>query len=126
MANSALWSQDSIPEGFSWIDANDAAGNVVSFLRYGEPLPGRDLTGPLLPTLACVVNFSAMPHTEYRVGLPRAGRWREVLNTDATAYGGSGVGNFGLVHAVNEPWNGRPAHATIAVPPLGAIWLVPE
>ncbi|HEY6786799.1 MAG TPA: alpha amylase C-terminal domain-containing protein, partial [Trebonia sp.] len=70
--------------------------------------------------------FSAMPHMEYRMGLPRAGRWREVLNTDAAAYGGSGVGNFGVVQAVPEPWNGRPASATVAVPPLGVVWLVPE
>ncbi|HEX3963624.1 MAG TPA: 1,4-alpha-glucan branching protein GlgB [Trebonia sp.] len=125
-ANAALWSQDTVPEGFSWIDPNDAAGNVLSFLRFGKPTPGPDVTGPVLPTLACVANFSAMPHMEYRVGLPRAGRWREVLNTDAAAYGGSGVGNFGVVQAVPEPWNGKPASATIAVPPLGVVWLVPE
>jgi 1,4-alpha-glucan branching enzyme len=125
-ANSALWSQDAIPEGFSWIEPNDAGSNVLSFLRSGTPMPGRDVTGPVLPMLACVANFSAMPHLEYRVGLPRPGRWREVLNTDATAYGGSGVGNFGVVQAVPEPWNGRPASATIAVPPLAVVWLVPE
>ena len=125
-SNPALWSQDTMPEGFSWIDPNDASSNVLSFLRFGTPMPGPDVSGPVLPTLACVVNFSAMPHLEYRIGLPRAGRWREVLNTDSTAYGGSGVGNFGVVQAVPEPWNGRPASATIAVPPLGVLWLVPE
>jgi 1,4-alpha-glucan branching enzyme len=89
-------------------------------------MPGPDISGPVLPTLACVANFSAMPHSSYRVGLPRPGRWREVLNTDATVYGGSGVGNLGSVQAVPESWNGKPASATIAVPPLGAVWLVPE
>jgi 1,4-alpha-glucan branching enzyme len=125
-AEPALWSQDSVPEGFSWIDCNDAASNVLSFLRFGTPMPGPGIGGPVLPTLACVVNFSAMPHSEYRIGLPRPGRWREVLNTDSDAYGGSGFGNMGYVHAIPEPWNGRPASARIAVPPLGAVWIVPD
>jgi len=125
-ANPALWSQDSVPEGFSWIDPSDAAGNVLSFLRFGTPMPGPGINGPVLPTLACVVNFSAMPHSDYRIGLPRPGRWREVLNTDSEIYGGSGFGNLGTVHASPEGWNGRPASATIAVPPLGAVWLVPD
>ena len=76
--------------------------------------------------IACIANFSARPHLKYRVGLPRAGRWREVLNTDAADYGGSGVGNMGGVEAVPEPWHGRPASATITVPPLGVLWLTPE
>src|SRR5213078_3249014 len=76
--------------------------------------------------IACVANFSAMPHQEYRVGLPRAGRWREVLNTDAAIYGGSGVGNLGGIEAVEEPWHGRPASATITLPLLGVLWLTPE
>jgi 1,4-alpha-glucan branching enzyme len=122
----ALWSLDSAPEGFAWLDANDAGRNVLSFLRLGKPMPGPDISGPVLPTLACVVNFSASPYTSYRVGLPRPGRWREVLNTDATAYGGSGLGNLGAVHAIPDPWNGQPASATIVVPPLGVVWLVPD
>jgi len=112
----ALWSQDSSPDGFSWIDANDAQGNVISFLRFGSQESG-------VPVLACIANFSATPHLDYRIGLPLAGRWREVLNTDATGYGGSGVGNFGSVEAIPMPWHGRPASASIAVPPLGVIWL---
>jgi 1,4-alpha-glucan branching enzyme len=76
--------------------------------------------------LACIANFSAVPHLEYRVGLPRAGRWREVLNTDAAVYGGSGVGNMGAIEAVAEPWHGEPASAIITVPPLGVLWLAPE
>jgi len=73
-----------------------------------------------------VANFSAVPHQEYRVGLPQAGRWREILNTDAASYGGSGVGNLGGIEAVEEPWHGRPASATITLPPLGVLWLTPE
>jgi 1,4-alpha-glucan branching enzyme len=67
-----------------------------------------------------------MPHSDYRVGLPLAGRWREVLNTDATGYGGSGMGNLGTVHAIPKPWHGRPASASIVLPPLSVIWLAPE
>jgi 1,4-alpha-glucan branching enzyme len=122
----ALWSLDSVPEGFAWLDANDAARNILSFLRLGEPMPGRDISGPVLPTLACVANFSSTPQESYRIGLPRPGRWREVLNSDATAYGGSGLGNLGAVHAIPDPWNGQPASATIVVPPLGVVWLVPD
>jgi 1,4-alpha-glucan branching enzyme len=115
----ALWSQDSVPDGFSWIDSNDAHGNVVSFLRFGAQEFG-------VPVLACVANFSAMPHSDYRVGLPLAGRWREVLNTDAAGYGGSGMGNLGTVHAIPKPWHGRPASASIVLPPMSVLWLAPE
>jgi len=112
----ALWQRDSSPEGFQWIDANDSAGNVLSFLRFGAD-------GSVL---ACVCNFAAVPHLGYRIGLPSAGTWTEVLNTDAGVYGGSGVGNYGQVEAVAEPWHGRPASAEISLPPLGVIWLAPQ
>jgi 1,4-alpha-glucan branching enzyme len=115
-AAAALWQQDSSPAGFEWIDANDAGGNVLSFLRYGAD-------GSVL---ACVCNFAAMPHHDYRIGLPSAGPWTELLNTDAESYGGSGTGNFGQVQASDEPWHGRPASASISIPPLGVVWLVPE
>ena len=85
----ALWSQDIDPAGFGWIDANDASGNVFSFLRWGDD-------GSVA---AVVVNFSAVPHEDYRLGLPKSGQWAEVLNTDAESYGGSGVGNLGAVTA---------------------------
>ncbi|HVV08546.1 1,4-alpha-glucan branching protein GlgB [Amycolatopsis sp.] len=111
----ALFSADTRPEGFQWIDANDANGNVISFLRHGEDGS----------KLACVANFSGSPHHDYRVGLPRPGRWREVLNTDASSYGGSGVGNFGAVEAVREPWHGQPASAMLQLPPNGVLWLTP-
>jgi 1,4-alpha-glucan branching enzyme len=112
----ALYSADNRPEGFSWIDANDSAGNVLSFLRIGED-------GSVL---ACVANFAGMPHRDYRVGLPVAGRWREVVNTDSEVYGGSGVGNLGVVEAEEHPWHGRPASAVLQLPPAGVLWLAPE
>jgi 1,4-alpha-glucan branching enzyme len=115
----ALWSQDTVPDGFGWIDSNDAHGNVLSFLRFGAQEHG-------VPVLACVANFSSMPHNDYRMGLPLAGRWREVLNTDATGYGGSGMGNLGTVQAIPKPWHGRPASASIVLPPLSVLWLAPE
>ncbi len=119
-AHSALWTKDVSPEGFSWIDANDTAGNVFSFLRHGVDADGK-------PTvLACIANFSGSAREDYRVGLPFAGRWREVLNTDAEAYGGSGVGNLGAVEAEQHVWHGRPASARLRLPPSGVLWLAPE
>jgi 1,4-alpha-glucan branching enzyme len=109
----ALYAKDHDPEGFQWIDANDASGNVLSFVRT-------DGEGSMV---ACVVNFAAVPHHDYRIGLPEAGRWAEVVNTDAEVYAGSGVGNFGAVTATDSPSHGMPASATISVPPLGAVWL---
>jgi 1,4-alpha-glucan branching enzyme len=115
-AHPALWQQDSSPEGFQWIDASDRASNVLSFLRYGSD-------GSVL---ACVANFAAAPHYDYRVGLPAAGRWTELVNTDAETYGGSGIGNYGAVEATGQPWHGRPASAALSIPPLGVLWLSPE
>jgi 1,4-alpha-glucan branching enzyme len=111
--NRSMFALDADPAGFQWIDANDASGNVFSFLRLsqdGSPV-------------ACVANFSPVPHESYRLGLPRAGRWEEVVNTDAEPYGGSGVGNLGAVQAVTEPWHGLPASTTLRLPPLGTLWL---
>jgi 1,4-alpha-glucan branching enzyme len=118
----AMWAQDNSPAGFSWIDANDAAGNVLSFLRQAGP--DDDPGGPSV--VACVANFSGGPHEQYRLGLPHAGRWRELVNTDAADYGGSGVGNLGVIEAVPEPWHGQPASAVLTLPPLGVLWLAPE
>jgi 1,4-alpha-glucan branching enzyme len=112
----ALFTLDTSPEGFSWIDANDSAGNVLSFLREGDD-------GSML---ACVANFSGSPHQDYRIGLPSTGAWREVVNTDASVYGGSGWGNQGEITAGAKPWHGRPASALVQLPPAGVIWLAPE
>ncbi|WP_343601558.1 1,4-alpha-glucan branching protein GlgB [Mycobacterium sp.] len=111
----ALWSRDAQPEGYSWIDANDSANNVLSFLRYGGD-------GSVM---ACVFNFAGSEHSRYRLGLPTGGRWREVLNTDATAYRGGGTGNLGGVDATDVAWHGRPASAVLVLPPLSALWLEP-
>ncbi len=111
----ALWERDSEPGGFQWIDADDSARNVLSYLRFdasGEPV-------------AVVVNFAGVPHEDFRLGLPRAGAWREVLNTDAEIYGGSGVGNLGQVVADDTPTGGWPHSAPLRVPPLGAVILRP-
>jgi 1,4-alpha-glucan branching enzyme len=116
----ALWTRDATPDGFSWIDANDSSGNVLSFLRHGVDADGR-------PTvMACVANFSGNPKPDYRVGLPFAGRWREVLNTDAESYGGSGWGNYGGVDAEQYVWHGRPASVVLQLPPAGVLWLAPQ
>jgi 1,4-alpha-glucan branching enzyme len=123
----ALWSLDVDPAGFQWIDANDATGNVLSFLRYGKPGSAGNGSGEGEgAALACVANFSGEPHREYRIGLPRPGFWREVLNSDAEGYGGSGVGNLGGVEAVAEPWHGQPYSATVAAPPLATVWFLHE
>ena len=112
----ALYSQDTSPDGFAWIDANDSSGNVLSFLRIGTDGS----------RLACVANFAGVPHHDYRVGLPAAGRWREVVNTDAESYGGSGVGNLGAVEATADPWHGQPASAVLQLPPAGVLWLLED
>ncbi len=109
----ALWSRDTTADGFHWIDANDASGNVFSFLRFGDD-------GSVI---ACIANFSPVPRDNYAVGLPYAGRWDEVVNTDAETYFGSGVGNFGHVEAFEDMHHGQPASARLRVPPLGVIWL---
>jgi 1,4-alpha-glucan branching enzyme len=118
----ALWTLDNVPEGYQWIDGNDAGGNTLSFLRYGTP-PSE---GAKAPVIACVVNFSGGPHEDYRLGLPHSGPWRELLNTDAYEYGGSGVGNMGRVEAVSEPCHAMPSSAMMRIPPLGAVFLTPD
>jgi 1,4-alpha-glucan branching enzyme len=117
-AHSALFAADNRPEGFQWIDANDSSNNVASFLRLDPMAPEA--------VVACVANFAGHPHENYRVGLPRTGRWRELLNTDAQTYGGSGWGNMGAVVAEGNPWHGQPASALLQLPPQGVLWLVPE
>ena len=111
-ATPALWQRDSDTGGFEWIDANDSASNAFSFLRWddsGHPL-------------AVVTNMSPVARPDYRIGLPFAGMWTEVLNTDAESYGGSGVGNLGAIHAIDDPWHGRPASAAMHLPPLSTTY----
>ncbi len=76
--------------------------------------------------MVCVCNFSPVPRYGYRVGMPRAGAWRELLNTDSSHYGGSDVGNQGAVTAEGVAWHDQPFSAEVTLPPLGVVWLVPE
>ena len=111
----ALWALDHDPAGFEWLDAEDADHNVIAYLR-------RDAAGN---QVAVVVNFAGTPHEGYRLALPQGGAWREILNTDAEVYGGSGVGNLGEVLAEARPWKGRAYSVTLRVPPLGVLYLAP-
>lgn len=104
-----------------WIDDSDAAGNIIAFLRRPDPRTDQETD-----CLACVFNFSGVDRHDYRVGLPQAGRWTELLNTAAVEYGGSGVGNLGSVRATGFGWHGRPASAAITIPACSAILLTPE
>ena len=134
----ALWSLDVDPAGFQWIDANDASGNVLSFLRYGKAPADRPGCGRRRPevataravergqVLACVANFAGSPHEGYRIGLPRPGRWREVLNTDAEAYGGSGSATSAASRPSRSRGTASPTRPRSSAPPLGTVWFLHE
>ena len=107
-----MWRLDQQPEGFSWIEANDATGNVFSFVRTD----GSD-------SVVCIANFAGIAYEAYRVGMPASGVWTEIINTDAVEYGGSGVGNLGTVIAEPTSMHGRVASAQLRLPPLGVLWL---
>ncbi|WP_434617508.1 1,4-alpha-glucan branching protein GlgB [Arthrobacter sp. A5] len=112
----ALYARDNEAEGFEWINGNDAQRNVLSFIRWdreGHPL-------------VCLVNFAGTPHEKFQVGMPAAGTWIEVLNTDDEEFGGSGVGNGGTVLAVDEGFDGQPASAIVTLPPLGVLYLTQD
>jgi len=116
-AEPALWEVDFEPAGFRWLAPNDADGNTLAFARLSA---GGDRT------VVCVCNLSPVVRERYRLGLPRAGRWLEALNTDSTHYGGSDVGNLGGIVAEPRPWHDQPCSAELVLPPLATIWLVPE
>lgn len=109
-----LHARDCEPGGFQWIVVDDAAASVFAWLRWG-PHGSQPI--------AVISNFTPVPRHGYRIGLPYAGRWREILNTDACTYGGSSVGNNGSTRAGNHPSHGFPASAEITIPPLAAIYL---
>ncbi len=113
-AETALHGKDFDPAGFEWIDAGDSEQSCLSFLRHG---------GAGAPPVAIVLNFTPVPRTGYRVGVPHAGHWREILNTDAKEYGGSGLGNRGGVEAGPAPFHGRASSVLLDLPPLGAVFL---
>ncbi|HJP66317.1 MAG TPA: alpha amylase C-terminal domain-containing protein, partial [Actinomycetota bacterium] len=110
----ALHDKDAEPGGFEWVDASDSEASVVTFLRKGRA--DHDVI-----LVAC--NFTPMPRENYLTGVPRGGLWREVLNSDADHYGGSGWGNMGGVEAVPVPVHGRPKSLTLTLPPLGCVFL---
>ncbi len=109
----ALYELDSHPSGFEWIDCTDAESSVVSLIRKGR-------STETIVLVAC--NFTPVARPNYRIGAPRGGRWREVLNSDATDYGGSGWGHLGGVEAVPIGLHGRPYSLTLTLPPLAAVF----
>jgi 1,4-alpha-glucan branching enzyme len=113
----ALHERDCENEGFRWIVVDDRPHSVFAWARWGG-----EGTRPVV----VVSNFTPVPRAGYRIGLPHAGRWREILNTDASAYGGSNAGNAGGVRASGTPSHGYPYSATVTVPPLGTLWLAHE
>ena len=113
----ALYARDVGVEGFEWVDANDAENSVYSFLRRGKD--PRDV-------LLAVFNCTPIPRHQYRVGLPFAGRWLELLNSDAQTFGGSGAGNLGAVEAEAVRCHGREASIRLTLPPLAATYFVPD
>ena len=109
----ALHARDCEAEGFQWIVVDDAEQSVYAWLRHGAP-------GDVAVAVIC--NFTPVPRYGYRIGLPQAGRWREILNSDAAVYAGSGIGNLGGVDAQAHPAHGFPASAEVTIPPLGVLY----
>jgi 1,4-alpha-glucan branching enzyme len=99
-------------KGFDWIDCNDSLGSVLSYLRRGKSTATEIMT---------ICNFTPLPRTGYRVGVPRDGYWQEILNSDADDYGGSGLGNKGGLQTENIPYHGQPFSLNITLPPLAAV-----
>jgi 1,4-alpha-glucan branching enzyme len=113
----ALHRLDCESEGFRWIVGDDADQSVFAWLRLADDGS---------PPVAVISNFTPVPRHGYRIGLPHAGRWREILNSDAAVYGGSGDGNGGSVLAGILPSHGFSASAEVVIPPLATIYLIYE
>ena len=112
----ALYELDGDGRGFQWLQANAVDANVFAFVRWSEDRSRH---------VVCVANLSPVPRHEYRVGMPQTGGYRELVNSDAPAYGGSGVGNPERIAVEEVPWDGQPQSALLTLPPLGTVWLVP-
>jgi len=110
-AKPALHEIDFEPAGFEWVEADDAERSVLAYLRKARD--GQ--------TLLIVANFTPLPRAEYLVGVPAPGRWRELLNSDATLYGGSGVGNLGAIDSAPVTAQGRSHALRLTLPPLGIL-----
>jgi 1,4-alpha-glucan branching enzyme len=113
----AMHELDSDPAGFEWVDCNDNATSVLALLRKGKS--PKD-------TVLAVCNFTPVPRELYRVGVPVGGFWREILNSDAKEYGGSGMGNMGGMRAEEQGSHGRPCSLNLTLPPLAVVFLKPE
>ncbi|MFN2385731.1 MAG: 1,4-alpha-glucan branching protein GlgB [Thermoanaerobaculia bacterium] len=113
-AEGALHERDFDPSGFEWIDCHDYDHSVVSLLRRGDD--------PAVSIVA-VLNFTPVPRPGYRIGVPHGGLWKEIANSDAVEYGGSGEGNLGGVEAEERPAHGRPFSLPLMIPPLAAVFL---
>ncbi len=109
----ALYELDFAPAGFEWVDCNDCDNSVLSFIRRGHSTADVFLV---------VCNFTPVPRHDYRVGVPHGGVWKEVLNSDAREYGGSGQGNAGEVEASGMPFHGRCYSLNLTLPPLAAVF----
>ncbi|MEO8848102.1 MAG: alpha amylase C-terminal domain-containing protein, partial [Casimicrobiaceae bacterium] len=109
----ALHARDFDADGFAWVDASDTANSIVSFVRSA---PG---DGPLV---LVVCNLTPIVRNDYRIGVPRAGRWRELLNSDASCYGGSGIGNLGGADTQSIAAHGHPQSIALSLPPLCALF----
>jgi len=110
----ALHACDADDSGFRWVIGDDRANSVYAFWRFGN----EDDT-PIL----VVCNLTPAPRQHYRIGVPRQGVWREIINTDSAFYAGSNVGNEGAVHASNTPAHGEPQSIELTIPPLATIML---
>jgi len=113
----ALHRGDALSRGFEWLDGSNARDCVLTFLRLGDS--ERDV-------VLLAYNFTPVPRHNYRIGVPRPGRWREIVNSDAEELGGSGQGNLGGVESRPIPWNGRSHSVNVTLPPLAAVFLKPE
>jgi 1,4-alpha-glucan branching enzyme len=113
----ALHELDTDPAGFEWIDCNDSETSTISVLRKGKS-PHNEIV--------VVCNLTPVPRFGYRLGVPSGGFWRELLNSDAGEYGGSGKGNLGGVQASERPVHGRPYSLELTLPPLGVLFLKAE
>ncbi len=112
-SEAALHELDCEPAGFEWIDCGDTESSVVSLIRKGKSTANLVLA---------VCNFTPVPRQGYRIGAPRGGFWREVLNSDAWEYGGSGMGNGGGREADSQPHHGRPCSLLLTLPPLSVVF----
>ncbi|MCR9087456.1 MAG: 1,4-alpha-glucan branching protein GlgB [Rhodobacteraceae bacterium] len=113
----ALHRLDCMPEGFQWIEANDADRSVFAWIRRGD---GET------PQVVVICNLTPLEQSGYRLGLPEPGPWREILNSDAESYGGGGRGNMGTTEATTDPSHGQPASAQLYLPPLSCIMITPD